>query len=102
MQGSACSEYEDAIEAIQCHNAGEDDMGDVQWKCEADLPSSVKLGHVEVSCEGFRDRDDSLKLAGSCGLEYGLVWAARCAPTSCTPLLPTAPARGSKHVSRHP
>jgi len=47
-------------------------MGDVQWKCEADLDSRLKFLFTNVNCEGWSSSDDHLKLAGSCGLEYGL------------------------------
>ena len=55
-----------------CRNAGFDGT-DVTWKCEAELPKGVKFGKVDVSCEGFANRDDEYVLKGSCGLEYGLV-----------------------------
>ena len=40
------------------------------FQCEADLPSYLKLGRVEVTCEGFDHPDDPYILRGSCGLEY--------------------------------
>jgi hypothetical protein len=41
-------------------------------QCEADLPSRLKLGRVQVSCEGYSHPDDPYILRGSCGLEYTL------------------------------
>lgn len=54
---------------IVCHNAGSNGI-DVQWKCEATLPAGLKLGRVEVVCEGYDSQIDKYVLAGSCGLEY--------------------------------
>jgi len=45
---------------------------DVQWKCEADMDGSYKLGQVEVQCEGYEYREDPYILAGSCGLTYSV------------------------------
>ena len=45
---------------------------DVQWKCEADLDSSVRFGSTDVTCEGYDYPEDPFVLKGSCGLEYGL------------------------------
>lgn len=63
----------------------------IRAQCEADLPSSLRLGEVEVSCEGWSApgdryvlrgafhqgsaRIDRLKRSpatGSCGLDYSL------------------------------
>lgn len=60
------------VSVVQCHNTGEDDRGDAQWKCESNLEDTIKLGEITVSCEGFSSRTDRLKLRGSCGLEYSL------------------------------
>jgi hypothetical protein len=70
--GGPCSMHADSIDTIQCTNVGEDDHGDVQWRCDADLEHDVKLGEVAVSCEGYSSSADRLKLRGSCGLEYTL------------------------------
>jgi hypothetical protein len=51
---------------------GSDTYGNVQWKCEADLDSSVRFGNNVVSCEGYSHPDDPYVLKGSCGLEYTL------------------------------
>ncbi|KAI9450170.1 hypothetical protein BJY52DRAFT_1206208 [Lactarius psammicola] len=45
---------------------------DVDWKCETDLPESLRLGRVQVSCEGWSGPGDSYVLKGSCSLEYRL------------------------------
>jgi len=57
--------------SVLCRNAGFDGR-DVQWKCEANLPSDVKLGRIQVNCEGFDYPEDPFILAGSCGLEFEL------------------------------
>ncbi|GAA99466.1 uncharacterized protein L969DRAFT_93926 [Mixia osmundae IAM 14324] len=67
---SICRQY--APDVIQCQNMG-GTAPDIQWRCEAELPSSVKLGRVEVSCEGYAHADDEYVLKGSCGLTYSLV-----------------------------
>lgn len=56
---------------VQCYNRGSDGI-DMQWECKADLPKSVKFGHIEVACEGYDYPDDPYILQGSCGLEYRL------------------------------
>jgi len=68
--GKACRLYQP--EAIRCTNAG-GSGNSVDWKCEADLPSALRLGQVRVSCEGWSKPGDSYVLQGSCGLEYRLV-----------------------------
>ncbi|KAH3723283.1 store-operated calcium entry-associated regulatory factor [Pelomyxa schiedti] len=56
---------------VQCQNVGSDGSG-IQWKCEADLDTSVKFGPLSVSCEGYSYPDDPYILKGSCALEYTL------------------------------
>ncbi|XP_040360301.2 store-operated calcium entry-associated regulatory factor isoform X3 [Ixodes scapularis] len=56
---------------VQCYNKGSDGI-DIQWECKADLPKSLKFGHIEVACEGYDYPDDPYILQGSCGLEYKL------------------------------
>jgi len=58
--------------SVQCRNVGTDSYGNVQWKCEAELDSSVKFGETVVNCEGYSYPDDPYILKGSCGLEYTL------------------------------
>jgi len=60
-----------APNTAMCKNIGFDGR-DVAWKCEAELPKGIKFGKVQVSCEGFANRDDEYVLKGSCGLEYSL------------------------------
>jgi hypothetical protein len=50
---------------------------DVQWACSAELDKRVKLGDIDVSCEGYRDPDDPYVLKGSCGLRYTLEYTAQ-------------------------
>ena len=66
------------IETMRCVNAGYDyDKEDVQWTCNADLPSEFKLGSTDVICEGYRSSDDKWVLKGSCGVEYRLLLTDR-------------------------
>jgi len=59
-------------ELIQCYNKGSDG-DDIQWKCEAQLPTGIELGKIAVSCEGYSYPEDPYILKGSCGLEYELI-----------------------------
>ncbi|KAG9107234.1 hypothetical protein FRC07_008667 [Ceratobasidium sp. 392] len=59
--GSVCREYQPS--AIQCTNAGGSDI-DIDWKCEADLPSSLRFGRLSVSCEGWDRPGDPFVLRG--------------------------------------
>lgn len=69
--GNACGRYELQPSTVQCTNVGSDGF-DVNWKCEADLDSSVRFGETIVSCEGYNNPNDPYVLRGSCGLEYSL------------------------------
>ncbi|WWC67498.1 uncharacterized protein I206_101406 [Kwoniella pini CBS 10737] len=68
--GSTCKLYQP--EVVQCVNMGDDGFGGVQWRCDTDLPSSLRLGKVDVSCEGWTKSGDMNVLQGSCGLTYDL------------------------------
>jgi hypothetical protein len=57
---------------VQCRQEGHDGISP-QWTCNADLPSSLAFGPLEVVCEGWSKAGDSNVLAGSCALEYELV-----------------------------
>jgi hypothetical protein len=62
-----------APNVVQCKNRGVNDRREVQWKCEADLDKNVRFGsQMDVSCEGYHDRDDPYVLEGSCALQYEL------------------------------
>jgi hypothetical protein len=59
---------------MRCTNAGADyDPEDVQWTCQASLPTEFKLGSTEVVCEGYESPEDPFVLKGSCGVEYRLI-----------------------------
>ncbi|CAB5182908.1 unnamed protein product [Rhizophagus irregularis] len=47
-------------------------MDKSNWKCEADLPKSLKFGRLKVTCEGYEHPNDQYVLKGSCGLKYTL------------------------------
>ncbi|KAH7884305.1 hypothetical protein F5I97DRAFT_1888516 [Phlebopus sp. FC_14] len=68
--GNPCAVYQP--EAVFCRNIGGSGV-DVDWKCEADLPSSLRFGKVEVSCEGWSGPGDPYVMKGSCSLGYNLV-----------------------------
>lgn len=36
------------------------------------MPENISLGRVEVSCEGYSDKQDPYVLVGSCSLTYTL------------------------------
>ncbi|EJU04673.1 DUF1183-domain-containing protein [Dacryopinax primogenitus] len=61
-KGAACKHYKPDV--IQCYNMG-GAGNDVQWRCEADLPEGMRLGGVEVSCEGWRAPGDEYVLKGT-------------------------------------
>ncbi|KAI0322575.1 hypothetical protein OF83DRAFT_1080157 [Amylostereum chailletii] len=69
-KGKPCSRYRPDV--VRCVNAGGHDT-DVDWKCETDLPDTLRLGRVEVSCEGWSGPGDTYVYKESCGLEYRLV-----------------------------
>lgn len=61
-------------DTMRCTNEGFGyDEEDVQWTCEAALPSEFKLGATDVVCEGYRNSHDNWVLKGSCGVEYRLI-----------------------------
>ncbi|CAE6434866.1 unnamed protein product [Rhizoctonia solani] len=64
--GSACRDFQPS--SVYCTKASDSD-----WKCEADLPSSLRFGKLHVSCEGWDRPGDAYVLKGSCGLTYSLV-----------------------------
>ncbi|KAH9999174.1 hypothetical protein BJV74DRAFT_767434 [Russula compacta] len=68
-QGKPCNLF--TPDVIRCVNLGGQGT-DVDWKCETDLPDSLRLGRVQVSCEGWSGPGDSYILKGSCSLEYRL------------------------------
>ncbi|CAB4400241.1 unnamed protein product [Rhizophagus irregularis] len=67
--GNAGCRYEPDV--IQCRNIGLDGINP-NWKCEADLPKSLKFGRLKVTCEGYEHPNDQYVLKGSCGLKYTL------------------------------
>ncbi|KIR78005.1 hypothetical protein I306_04986 [Cryptococcus gattii EJB2] len=69
-QGPGCKIFQPDV--VQCTNMGDDGLGNVQWKCDTDLPTSLRLGKVDVSCEGWSAKGDPDILQGSCGLTYNL------------------------------
>ncbi|KAK5580955.1 hypothetical protein RB653_000982 [Dictyostelium firmibasis] len=72
--GSAKNEYQLYPKTMQCYNMGSNGV-DVQWKCDATLDSSVRLGTIDVSCEGFSYPEDPYITEGSCGVFYELEYS---------------------------
>jgi len=77
-KGKPCNSFKPDV--IRCVNLGGEGT-EVDWKCETDLPESLRLGRVQVSCEGWSGPGDPYVLKGSCSLEYRLqevpsVWKA--------------------------
>ena len=58
-----------SINQAQCKNAGLDDMGDVNWECEALMPKGCKFVTTEVKCKYV---DDDYIVPGSCLMVYSL------------------------------
>ena len=61
------------LDTVQCRNVGDAGGGDVQWRCEGELPRGVSFTNIQVSCEGYSSAEDPWVLRDSCGLEFGLV-----------------------------
>jgi hypothetical protein len=70
--GDGRYEANGSVNVVQCRKVGSGYGNNIQWKCEAELPQSLRLGETTVSCEGFEHADDPFVLEGSCGLEYTL------------------------------
>lgn len=71
-------------DSVKCTNVGWDGRN-VQWRCEThDMPTDLKFGRMDVSCEGYESPDDEYVLEGSCGLEYELLRNRPPPPTSPT------------------
>ncbi|KAJ7928974.1 DUF1183-domain-containing protein [Mycena leptocephala] len=68
--GKPCKLY--TPEVVRCQSLGGSGT-EIDWKCEADLPDSLRFGRVEVGCEGWARPGDPYVLKGSCSLEYRLV-----------------------------
>ena len=76
VAGAACRQSPQLRpRVVQCYNKGFDGA-EYQWKCEADLDASVRLGSVAVTCEGYTRKGDHEVLRGSCGLEYALEYTS--------------------------
>ncbi|GBE88422.1 hypothetical protein SCP_1302370 [Sparassis crispa] len=85
-KGKACDLYQP--EVVRCANIGGGGT-EVDWKCEADLPESLRFGRVEVSCEGWSGPGDPYVLKGSCSLEYRLVQVPSALRTGEEPSFPS-------------
>jgi len=68
--GKACDLF--TPDYVRCVNVGGSGT-EVDWKCETDLPEGLRMGRVQVSCEGWSGPGDPEVLKGSCSLEYRLV-----------------------------
>lgn len=61
--GAPCARY--TPDVVRCTNAG-GRGAHIDWTCRAELPDSMRLGRVEVSCEGFDAPGDPYVLEGTC------------------------------------
>ncbi|KAK9893849.1 DUF1183-domain-containing protein [Cystobasidium minutum MCA 4210] len=59
--GKPCKLYQPDV--VQCTAVGRNGP-DTEWKCQAELPSSIRFGRVQVSCEGYDSPDDPFILKG--------------------------------------
>ncbi|KJA19453.1 hypothetical protein HYPSUDRAFT_143695 [Hypholoma sublateritium FD-334 SS-4] len=84
--GKPCKLYQP--EVVRCVNVGGNGV-DVDWKCEADLPSSLRFGKVEVGCEGWSRPGDPYVAKNTCSLEYRLVQIPGALRDSDSPLFNT-------------
>ena len=71
--GKPCRLYQP--EAVRCTNIGGSGT-DVDWKCEADLPDSLRFGRVQVSCEGWDGPGDPYVMKGA--LIFAPVYLSDC------------------------
>ncbi|KAG6813403.1 hypothetical protein H0H92_011381 [Tricholoma furcatifolium] len=55
-EGAPCKLYQP--EVVRCVSLPGGWGTDVDWKCEADLPDTLRFGRVEVSCEGWSKPGD--------------------------------------------
>lgn len=56
-RGKECADFVHPT-TVQCYNKGTSYNGEVQWKCEAEMPNSVRFDRIQVSCEGYRNKND--------------------------------------------
>jgi hypothetical protein len=57
-----CKHYTpDIVRCISIGGSGTD----VQWECQAELPSHLRLGRVQVGCEGWSEPGDNYILKGT-------------------------------------
>jgi len=81
--GKPCKLFQpDVVRCVSLGGTGTE----VNWKCEADLPDTLRFGRVEVSCEGWSSPGDPYVLKGSCSLEYRLVQIPDSLHTSDSPI----------------
>ncbi|OBZ72211.1 Store-operated calcium entry-associated regulatory factor [Grifola frondosa] len=97
--GKPCNLY--TPEVIRCVNIGGEGT-DVDWKCETDLPDSLRFGRVEVSCEGWDGPGDPYVLKGSCALDYRLVQVPGALRSDNQPSTPSRISRWFGTVSEDP
>ncbi|KAF4581892.1 DUF1183 domain protein [Ophiocordyceps camponoti-floridani] len=72
LSGPLCDLY--PIDRMRCTNQGSSyGPEDVEWTCSASLPEDLKLGSIDVICEGYDSTDDPYVLKGSCAVEYRLI-----------------------------
>ena len=65
----------DAVREVICTNTGRG--GDMQWRCETELPDGLRLTRTHVSCEGWDRAGDPYVFLQSCLLEHSVDVAPR-------------------------
>ncbi|KDN46989.1 DUF1183-domain-containing protein, partial [Tilletiaria anomala UBC 951] len=61
-RGKPCGSYQPDV--ISCQAIGSSGGVGPEWTCQADMPSSIRLGRVQVSCEGWDNPQDAYILKG--------------------------------------
>ncbi|KAK4696531.1 hypothetical protein P7C70_g8363, partial [Phenoliferia sp. Uapishka_3] len=87
-RGRPCRSYQPP--AVLCTPMGSSGGTEIEWKCEADLPTGYRFGSVEVGCEGWENSDDPYIVKGSCGLTYNLVKSSAAFEDRGYPSLPSS------------
>jgi hypothetical protein len=81
-EGAPCDLF--TPDVVRCTNAG-GSGSEVDWTCKAELPESLRLGRVEVGCEGFSKPGDEYVLKGAFGAVRLRLWNRLIAGTgSCS------------------
>jgi hypothetical protein len=73
-EGVGCRLYQVKHMCCRILSAGANgEREDIEWSCSAADPHGFRLGSTDVSCEGFRYKDDPYVLKGSRGVTYRII-----------------------------